>query len=182
MFISDILAKYDTDKVNPHTYGPAYDSLFAEFDQEAKLNIMEIGVQKGGSLCAWQDYFPNATVSGLDIVDVVLPEYRRHGINYILCDINDYKTDTMFDIVVDDGSHWLKDVVRAVDVFSRKLNVDGIMVIEDVQFPNKLIPTVQEVLRVNLDYNKGFKWELSYSDGWKKGLEDDNLLVLKRIK
>lgn len=181
MLISEILKKYETDKVNPHTYGSAYDQLFAEFDRNAPLKIVEIGVQKGGSLCAWRDYFPHATILGIDIEDQVLPEYRRDDIFYTICDINDYKTDIIYDIVIDDGSHWLKDVVRAVDVFSRKLNIGGIMVIEDVQWPNTWIPTIQEILKGNMGYNKGFTWELSYSDGWKKGLEDDNLLVIKRL-
>ena len=77
MKISELLSLYKSDKVDPHTYGEAYDELFNEFDKQGNLNILEIGTQKGGSLCAWQDFFPNAKVTGLDIVDVVEPEYRR---------------------------------------------------------------------------------------------------------
>ena len=178
--ISDILARYSTDKVNPHTYGGTYNYLFKDFDRSAPLNILEIGVQKGGSLCAWADYFPNATVTGIDIADQVLPEYRRKEINYIFQDINDYKTDTKFDIIIDDGSHYLKDVARSVSLLSRNLTVGGIFIIEDVQFPDTLIPMVNDILNPNWDYNGDFRWMVSYYNHSIPGLEDDFLFIIKR--
>ena len=126
--ISKILAKYETDKVNGHCYGDAYDSIFSKYDRNAPLNILEVGTQKGGSLLAWKEYFPNATVTGIDIIDVVKPEYRSDKINYIFTDIKDYKSDQVFDIIIDDGSHFLHDVLYVVNNLKYKL-----LVIEDVQ-------------------------------------------------
>lgn len=131
MKISEILAKYDTDKIIGHSYGDAYDELFSKFDRNAELNILEVGTQKGGSLCAWQDYFPNAKVTGIDIVDVVKPEYCRDSIRYIISDIKDFKTDEQFDIIIDDGSHFAEDVKYAID--NLNLKDDGVMIVEDVQ-------------------------------------------------
>jgi hypothetical protein len=128
MNIKDILAKYETDKVNGHCYGDSYNEIFSRFDRNAPLNILEVGTQKGGSLLAWKEYFPNATVTGIDIVDVVKPEYRSSDINYIFCDIKDYKTDQVFDIIIDDGSHFLPDVLYVVNNFDY-----GLLIIEDVQ-------------------------------------------------
>lgn len=178
--ISEILARYNTDKVDPHTYGYAYDEIFSTFDREASLNILEIGVQKGGSLCAWRDYFPNATITGIDIVDEVQPEYRRKDINYIICDINDYKTEQNFDIVIDDGSHWLKDVVRSVSTLTKQLKVGGVFIVEDVQHPPSWIPTIRNILNGGHGYNKGFKWEVAYLDQAVAGLEDNILFVIRR--
>lgn len=131
--ISKILAQYDTDKVNGHTYGESYDEIFSRFDRNAELNILEVGTQKGGSLCAWQDYFPNAHITGVDIVDVVKPEYKRDSINYVLSDIKDWDTPSDFDIIIDDGSHFLPDVLYVVKHFYPKLKEGGVLVIEDVQ-------------------------------------------------
>lgn len=133
MKISEILAKYDTDKVKGHNYGRAYDELFKQFDRDAKLNILEIGTQKGGSLLAWKEYFPNATITGVDIVDVVKPEYRSENITYVLSDIKEWKTDQTFDIIIDDGSHFLEDVRYVVDKFQDKLRPNGLLIVEDVQ-------------------------------------------------
>jgi len=126
--ISKILAKYDTDKVNGHCYGDAYDELFSKYDRNAPLNILEVGTQKGGSLCAWKDYFPNAKVTGIDIVDVVKPEYRREDINYVISDVKKFNSDDVYDIIIDDGSHFLEDVLCVVKNLKYKL-----LIIEDVQ-------------------------------------------------
>ena len=33
------------------------------------LRVLEIGIERGGSLLMWRDYFPNAQVFGIDITD-----------------------------------------------------------------------------------------------------------------
>jgi trans-aconitate methyltransferase len=158
MKISEILITYDTDKVNGHCYGDAYDVLFSQFDRNAPLNILEIGTQKGGSLCAWQDYFPNAKVTGIDIVDVVKPEYRRESINYIFADVKDVKLDEEYDIIIDDGSHFFEDVMFVIDNFHSKLKSGGIMIIEDVQSQSWLehikVPfSIFDLRHVNSNYD-----------------------------
>lgn len=135
MKISEILKTYETDKANGHCYGDSYDELFSVFDKQAPLNILEIGTQKGGSLCAWQDYFPNAKVVGIDIVDVVKPEYRRDTIKYIVKDVKEVVLEDDFDIIIDDGSHMLRDALFVVNNFYPHLKKGGVMVIEDVQNP-----------------------------------------------
>lgn len=182
MKISEILALYQTDKVNPHTYGPTYDELFKLFNREDPISILEIGTQKGGSLCAWRDYFPNATITGIDIVDVVKPEYRRDDINYIICDINDYKTDEMFDIIIDDGSHWLKDVVHSLSKLSKQMKIGGVFVVEDVQSTKIWIPVLLNIISPQFDYNKGYNWSVAHYNGSVDGNEDNYLFMFKRTK
>ncbi len=138
--ISDILAKYETDKVNGHCYGDAYDNIFSKYDRNAPLNILEVGTQKGGSLLAWKEYFPNSTVTGIDIIDVVKPEYRSDKINYVFTDIKDYKSDQVFDIVIDDGSHFLEDVLYVVKNLKYKL-----LIIEDTQSPGVWVHEIKKI-------------------------------------
>lgn len=131
--ISKILEQYETDKVGHHGYGETYDELFSKFDRQAELSILEIGIQKGGSLLAWQDYFPNAKITGVDIVDVIKPEYRSEKINYVFSDIKDWQTAETFDIIIDDGSHFADDVRFVIDHFVSKLRPNGVMIVEDIQ-------------------------------------------------
>ncbi len=133
MKISEILSQVETDKIKDHHYGEAYDTLFSKFDRNAALNILEIGTQKGGSLLAWKEYFPNSKVTGVDIVDVVKPEYRRDDINYIISDIKDLEINEMFDIIIDDGSHFAADVAFVIKYFQKNLKQDGLMIVEDIQ-------------------------------------------------
>lgn len=164
--ISEILAKYETDKVNGHCYGNTYDSIFSTFDRNAPLNILEIGTQKGGSLCAWNDYFPNAKITGVDIVDVVKPEYRRVGgnIRYVFSDIKDWSNDEMYDIIIDDGSHFLGDIDFVASKFISRIKPGGVMIIEDVQdmntwvravhtYTDKESVTIEDLRRINGNYD-----------------------------
>lgn len=143
MKISELLLKYShsTDKnrgmtmeKNGHCYGNSYDKLFLEFDRLEKLNILEIGVEKGASLEVWKEYFPNSNVYGVDIVDN--RQYKNDNITFILSDIKnitDQFDNILFDIIIDDGSHLLSDVLFTVSVYSKKLKKNGILVVEDVQ-------------------------------------------------
>ncbi len=149
--ISEILATYDTDKIVGHHYGDAYDSLFSKFDRNAPLNILEIGTQKGGSLCAWQDYFPNAKVTGVDIVDVVKPEYKRDNITYVLSDIKEWVTNDTYDIIIDDGSHFDNDVAFVLKNYVNKVREGGLLIVEDVQ--NSTLWGGYELMRTGNKYD-----------------------------
>ena len=69
----DYLArKYGTDKRtnNPgeklyHGYTVLYQSLFENMRNSCK-NLLEIGVREGWSHKMWHDYFPKATIYGID--------------------------------------------------------------------------------------------------------------------
>lgn len=144
--ISEILNKYDTDKGWHHRYGQAYDHIFSHYDKNASLNILEVGTQKGGSLLAWKEYFPNANVTGVDIVDVVPDKYRLDTVTRLIADIKDVRFEKDFDIVIDDGSHYLADVVYVISQYIVKLNKGGVLVIEDVRNPKLLKQVIVNLL------------------------------------
>ena len=51
MIISEILLKYKTDKnYGGHYYGESYGNILKRFNKDDKLNILEIGTQKGDVL------------------------------------------------------------------------------------------------------------------------------------
>ncbi len=146
MEVSEILAKYDTDKGFAHKYGKIYDSIFSKFGREAPLNILEVGTQKGGSLLAWKEYFPNANVVGVDIIDVVSEEYRKDTVTRVISDIKEWKNDTVWDIIIDDGSHYLGDMVWVITQYFVRLPQHGVIIIEDVRNPELLYSVIQNLL------------------------------------
>ena len=143
MKISEILTKYawtsdnthGTDKNRckkwGHCYGKAYDHIFEKFNKDDKLDIVEIGIEYGASLIAWKEFFPNANVAGIDIEDKV--KNKRDNIEYIISDFKDAEVKKEYDIVIDDGSHRLSDVIKAMKKF--KLKEGGVMIIEDCKAP-----------------------------------------------
>ena len=149
--ISQILTKYETDKnlcrKNAHCYGMAYDQIFKAFDRNAKLEIIEIGTEYGESLLAWREYFPNANISGIDNVDKV--ENKHEKIDYIISDVKNFKPDKELDIVIDDGSHKLSDVLCTVNNF--KLKLGGVMIIEDAQAPVHWFEAIQKITKYSIE-------------------------------
>lgn len=188
MKISEILEKYgkDTDKLWHHRYGEAYDSLFSRFDREAKLNILEVGTQKGSTLLAWKEYFPNANVIGVDIVDVVPEKYRKDNVTRIIADIKKVDFDEGFDIIIDDGSHYLGDMVYVVANHFMTMKDKGVMILEDVRFPELTMHVINNLI---LDSDIAFpgnptraNFNIRYYDNRKKGAESSFLIVLIKEK
>jgi len=184
MKISKILSKYgkDTDKIWHHRYGKAYDELFSRFDRKAPLNIMEVGTQKGATLLAWKEYFPNANVIGVDIVDVVPKKYRKDTVIRVITDIKRLDTDIEFDIIIDDGSHYLADIVYVVANYLVPLKDRGVMILEDVRFPELTLEIIDNLI---IDIGTGFPNNKTKAnihiityDKRKRGLEDSFLIAM----
>ncbi|MBN1168259.1 hypothetical protein JXA63_00055 [Candidatus Woesebacteria bacterium] len=149
--ISKLLSDFATDKnlntKGGHCYGKAYDGLFSSFDRDAELDIIEIGTEYGKSLLAWREFFPNANITGVDIEDKV--EKKRKDITYKICDVKDLKPRKRYDIVIDDGSHKLSDVVHVVKNF--KLKVGGMMIIEDCQAPHHWLERIKTITNYSIE-------------------------------
>ena len=67
MALVDLVNNNRTDKNTVHSYLPLYENLLSDKKESAK-NILEIGIQGGGSIKLWHDYFPNAVIYGADIM------------------------------------------------------------------------------------------------------------------
>jgi len=109
--------------------------------RDQKIVILEIGVQNGGSLEIWSEYFPKAQkIVGIDI-DPKCGELRFADprISIIVGDAasEDGKRKVLqqvstFDLVIDDGSHKSSDIVRAFGCFFPLLNESGFYIVEDL--------------------------------------------------
>lgn len=180
MKLSELFLKYETDKnlgfMNiGHFYGEFYDQLFSQYKDGS--DILEIGVQKGGSLLVWKDYFPKSKVYGIDIEDTRKPEYISDRVTFILGDfrkVRERLNDLKFDIIIDDGSHILDDVIFTVQNYLQLLKPKGTLVIEDVQEPVNwdmaILPLIPD----------GYIMEaVDLRD--KQNRYDDYLLVIKKV-
>jgi demethylmacrocin O-methyltransferase len=147
--LSALATKYGTDKFNAHWYTPHYQKHFQVLRKQ-RLNLLEIGVGGyaeasydhpklgGASLRMWKEYFPHSMIYGVDICDksalqedriVIFQGDQRNEEN--LRDI--HRRIGSLDIVIDDGSHVNKDVLKTFSVLFPLLKDDGIYVVEDTQ-------------------------------------------------
>jgi len=134
-----LLSQSNSDKhqVNGHLYGYTYEQLFRPFKYKF-IKLLEIGVDKGESLKAWQFYFPFAKIIGCDIRDMRSIATRRLKIYQLdqssegqlqaIC-----KAETVFDIIIDDGSHLSTHQIFTFEHLYPALKDRGIYIIEDVQ-------------------------------------------------
>jgi len=111
-------------------YLKAYDTHFKGRDVE---RLLEIGVQFGGSLDIWRDYFPKAEIVGLDND----PRCKNYVKDYPLFIGNQSDTALLetlgkFDIIIDDGSHKMSDQQTTFEFMFPRLKRGGMYVIEDL--------------------------------------------------
>jgi 23S rRNA U2552 (ribose-2'-O)-methylase RlmE/FtsJ len=138
--LSTIFDECSTDKGTwHHNYCRQYEHLFAPYRNDA-LNYIEIGVFKGASLRAMRRVFPNAQkIVGVDIdssckehEDVSNGIYVEIG-DATLMDVVENITQKhgTFDIILDDGSHRMADMINSFELLFPLLNDGGIYIIED---------------------------------------------------
>lgn len=132
------LSKYDTDKI-PNGYLPYYDT-FTEPWIDEPINLLEIGVLRGGSLKLWRDYFPRAHVAG---IDAHLPPDHAEGERLSMFEGSQTDTGFLtevakrvapggFDIIIDDASHTGAETRTTFwHLFDNHLKAGGLYVIED---------------------------------------------------
>ena len=125
-----------TDRGTTHCYIETYTKLFEPF-RHLPINLFEMGVDYGWGLSLWRKYFSKANIYGIDNRNVL---QFNTGVNVVFGDINDpsiitnHFPNTEFDIIIDDGSHVLKDQVSAFNLYFPKLKKGGIYIIEDIQW------------------------------------------------
>jgi len=170
----DLADNSRTDKNTAHSYLPLYDTLFSRLREKA-VNVLEVGIQTGGSIKLWRDYFQNSTVYGLDIMPssnlwpVIANDSRiklftnTDAYNIDFFNKTFLSPDLKFDMMLDDGPHTLESMKAFIELYSHLLTDDGILVIEDVQswewisILKSTVPSeLQEYIQVyDLRENKG---------------------------
>lgn len=134
--LKQICSLYNTDKNTYHSYvDQIYEDLFRELRPSVK-KLLEIGVDSGASLFMWKEYFDNAKIYGIDEKDCPAA-HNRDRIQFLAEDA--YRHDTMgklpsdFDIIIDDGPHTLDTMTFTIKEYLKKINNNGILIIEDLQ-------------------------------------------------
>jgi hypothetical protein len=142
--LSCLAIRHGTDKWGVHGYTPTYHRLFGHL-RDRPVRLLEIGVggytmpmTGGASLRMWAEYFPRGHVVGLDITPkrlhlgprvsletgsqsdpaVLRRVWDRHG---------------PFDIIIDDGSHVVTDVLESFRALYPLLAEGATYVVEDIQ-------------------------------------------------
>jgi hypothetical protein len=133
-----LLALGKTDKaMNWHGYTEIYEHIFNPL-KNSPIKICEIGIEEGGSLILWRDYFPKATIYGIDILDKSILNSKR--VKTFVADqanreqLKSFidKNGDNFDIILDDGGHTMEQQQISFGYLFNYLKPGGYYIIEDV--------------------------------------------------
>jgi hypothetical protein len=170
MDLADLFNKHGSDK-DRNGYSHLYSILFDRIRNE-KMNVLEIGIgtmvpgacssmknympdmyRPGASLRAWNDYFINSNIYGVDIQEDT--QFKEDRITTFLCDstkqasVNELmgKLNIKFDIIIDDGWHLDTAQQQTLLNFFPYLNPGGLYVIEDIYPGSRLNSSTPTVIR-----------------------------------
>ena len=117
-------------------YIPIYERYMAPKKGEA-VRLLEIGVQRGGSLKIWQTYFnEKSEIIGVDID----PECKRHENDNITVHIGDQSNPDFlkqlrhkgpFDFIIDDGGHTALQQILTFQLLYDRVTLGGFYIVED---------------------------------------------------
>lgn len=127
-----------SDKWESYLY--EYDRLFTPY-RDQSVTMLEIGIQNGGSLEIWGQYFPKAKkFVGCDInPDCSKLSYNDPRIAVVVDDANTdqaqvkiLKHAATFNLIIDDGSHTSEDIVKSFVRYFPYVTQGGLFIAEDL--------------------------------------------------
>ena len=161
MSLEEIADNSRTDKNTTNSYLPLYQQLLMGKKETAK-NVLEVGICTGGSIKLWSDYFTNANVYGLDIMNInkvwesikdtekIILHTSIDAYNHDFFVTNFLNKNIKCDFMLDDGPHTLESMIKFIQLYSQIMTDDGILIIEDVEswdWINILTTVVPEELK-----------------------------------
>lgn len=138
----DTLYEHHNKKVTAKwsSYINVYEHFFSPY-QHKPICLLELGVQNGGSLEVWSQYFSEAELLiGCDIdQNCEKLHYDDERISLVIGDITEENTyeqvtakASQYDIIIDDASHRSGDIIKAfIKLFSNVVD-GGLYVVEDL--------------------------------------------------
>ena len=128
----------DDTVIDAHNYSLFYEKYLQKFKNK-DLNFLEIGSHEGKGLASFYYYFPFAKFIGANINPFQM-KFKSNRIEEVYIDVSSEKIlnnfsnylDENLDIIIDDASHNLKDIIISFSVLFKKLNRGGTYVIEDL--------------------------------------------------
>jgi GT2 family glycosyltransferase len=138
--LAEIIARDNlhTDKESVHSYcSHFYENEFARY-RDKPVQLLESGINEGGSLQLWAKWFTQASIMGIDLQlrgncaeDCGRYPNIRIGLGdaYDITNIGNYPP---IDILIDDGPHDVNSQLWALENLLPRIKPGGLFVIEDV--------------------------------------------------
>ena len=143
-------------KISTHNYSIFYEKYLSNL-KEKKINILEIGSHEGKGIASFYFYFPYSKIIGANINPFQM-KFKSKRITELFINVSSKKIIKNFsdhikvdqDIIIDDASHNLRDILFTLSILFKKLKSGGLYILEDMNqfhvfpelnpFKNELTP------------------------------------------
>jgi len=131
----------DSDEILGHGFAKFYEKKLKKLKKKT-FNMLEIGTWEGASTASFSLYFPKSFIYGID--RNYRFKYQSKNIKFLNCNIKKHSDlkefekqfrNKKFEVIIDDGSHLLNDMIFSLKFFFKYLDKKGIYVIEDFNAP-----------------------------------------------
>ena len=124
-------------KISTHNYSVYYEKYLSHLRQK-KIQILEIGSHEGKGIASFYFYFPFSKIIGANINPFQM-KFKSKRITELFVDVTSEKVLTNLsnfipkqDVIIDDASHNLRDILITFSRLFKNLKSGGIYIIEDM--------------------------------------------------
>jgi hypothetical protein len=175
-----LFENFATDKQTRHSYQKFYIEILENMKNDYGV-LLELGVDRGGSCAAFKAALCNFKILGVDRRNVIDKQYEKdfeflHGNLFTPPIINNIKKHS-YNIIIDDMSHSISDMILAFNILSPNLATNGHYIIEDISLPSFSIPLILDNIKNKEQFiinHKDFSQEIN---GWGKFNNHDNHIL-----
>jgi len=122
-------------------FTPFYSMIFAGLRNQA-INFCEIGIEDGGSIQMWENYFTRANLFAFELDPDKIEKSKKltTKTTFLETNVDDKQilnqtfldTGVTFDIIIDDSSHHYPHQLNIIRTAPKFLKSGGILIIEDI--------------------------------------------------
>jgi len=160
-------------RIDAHVYSKIYERYFEKI-RNANLNVLELGSFYGNAAGAFFYYFKNSSIYSGDICPDLFRYKSQRLKNFYINTSSEISikkdlidNQRIFNVIIEDASHTLKDQIISLFMLFKILSPKGIFICEELDFPetrkdmniNNEYPDLKNILKAiksNRDFNSKY--------------------------
>ena len=182
-------------RIDAHGYSKIYERYFKKI-RNANLNILELGSFYGNAAGAFFYYFKNSSIYSGDICPDLFRYKSQRLKNFYINTSSEISikkdlidNQRIFNVIIEDASHTLKDQIISLFMLFKILSPKGIFICEELDFPerrkdmniNNEYPDLKNILKA-IKSNKDFNSKYIKEEDKKYFLDNFNTIEIFKGK
>ena len=182
-------------RIDAHGYSKIYERYFEKI-RNANLNVLELGSFYGNAAGAFFYYFKNSSIYSGDICPDLFRYKSQRLKNFYINTSSEISikkdlidNQRIFNVIIEDASHTLKDQIISLFMLFKILSPKGIFICEELDFPetrkdmniNNEYPDLKDILKA-IKSNKDFNSKYIKEEDKKYFLDNFNTIEIFKGK